>query len=78
MTDRDRPRRLRDALHEIHWGAEALAGAMGIGLSSAKRLIRGESIARDAVLAWLERLAAFHRANPAPPPPTAREDAEPE
>lgn len=74
MTDKDRLQRLRAALHEIHWGAEALAAAMGIGPSGAKRLIRGESNARDAVLAWLERLAAFHKANPVPPPPAPETD----
>jgi len=77
MTDEeDRFRRLRAALRDIHWSAEALATATGMRPDSARRLIRGGRPVSDWLLTWLEDLAAYHRAHPVPPPPAAESDKE--
>ena len=75
MTDEeDRLRRLRAALRDIHWSAETLATATGMRPDSARRLLRGGRPISGWLLTWLEDLAAYHRAHPVPPPPTAEPD----
>jgi hypothetical protein len=72
--DQDRLRRLRAALRDIHWSAEALAGAVGFRSNTARRIVSGARPISDWLLTWLEDLAAYHRAHP-PPPPQVPEDS---
>jgi hypothetical protein len=70
MTDEeDRLRRLRAALRDIHWSAEAMASATGLRSETAHRIVAGRWRIGDWLLVWLEKLAELHRQNPPPPPP---------
>lgn len=68
--------RLRRALAAIRWGPAALADALGIRQDSARKWLQERLAVPPSILAWAERLAAFHRANPPPlaPPPAPRAD----
>lgn len=68
--EEERLQRLRKALRDIHWSAEALAGAVGFRSNTARRIVSGARPIGDALLEWLEDLAAYHREHPPPPPPT--------
>ena len=76
MTDdEDRLRRLRAALRDIHWSAEALAAAAKMRPETAHRIVAGKWRIGDWLLVWLEKLAELHRQNPAPlPPASGKED----
>jgi len=74
-TEEDRLQRVRAALSTLCWTAEALARATGMRPKTAHRIVAGRRPIWDWLLAWLEDLAAYHRANP-PPPPPAPEDGE--
>ena len=69
MTERER---LKAALDTLRWGPAALAAAAQVRFDSAKQWLTGRRSVPPATLAWLETLAAFHRANPPPklPPGT--------
>jgi hypothetical protein len=67
--DQDRHRRLRAALRDIYWSAEALSGVTGMRSNTVRRIVTGVRPISDRLLVWLEDLAAYHRAHPPPPPP---------
>ena len=69
MDDSDYERRMRAALGALYWGAGSLAGALGVRADTAGKWLAGKSRMPAGILAWLERLAAFHRANPPPGAP---------
>ena len=62
--------RLNAALDALHWGGVALAAQTGVNDRTARRWISGQNPPPVAILTWVERLAAFHRENPAPVTPT--------
>ena len=63
MTAADR---LRSALDRLHWGGQSLATILGVNERTVRRWCAGQNDAPQAVLDWLDRLAAFVDANPAP------------
>lgn len=63
MTPSDR---LRAALDRLHWSGRALAAILGEDERKVRRWAAGVYQPREDDLAWLERLAAFHDANPPP------------
>ena len=69
MDDSEYNRRMRAALGTLFWGAGSLAGALGVRGDTAKKWLSGKSAMPAGILPWLERLAAFHRANPPPAAP---------
>jgi ribosome-binding protein aMBF1 (putative translation factor) len=62
--------RLRTALDRLHWSGRSLAAILGEDERKVRRWAAGAYDPPEIVLAWLERLAAFHDANPAPRRPT--------
>ena len=78
MLDEDRLRRLRRALGDIHWSAEALAHATGMRPDTARRIVAGKRLVPDWLLGWLEQLAQAHRAIPLPPRRGLGEPGEPD
>ena len=58
--------RLRAALDRLHWSGRSLAAILGQDERKVRRWAAGAYEPPEDVLAWLERLAAFHDANPAP------------
>ena len=57
---------LRTYLETIGWSQRALADRLGIHETRVRRWASGAAETPPAVLAWLDRLAAAHRAHPAP------------
>jgi transcriptional regulator with XRE-family HTH domain len=60
--------RLRLALERLGWTMSILADQIGAGRSTTKAWCGGKTAPPDAVLAWLEGLAAHHVRHPPPPP----------
>lgn len=58
--------RLRSALNRLHWSAQTIATLLDVNERTARRWISGQNPAPDNVLTWLERMAAYMDANPAP------------
>jgi hypothetical protein len=54
------------ALATLRWGASALSTEIGVNERTVRRWISGDNAPPDAILQWLDRLAAFHRDNPVP------------
>jgi ribosome-binding protein aMBF1 (putative translation factor) len=61
--------RLRAALDRLHWSGRSLAAILGQDERKVRRWAAGAYEPPEDVLTWLERLAAFHDANPAPAKP---------
>lgn len=59
--------RLEATLDAIGWSTEALGRRTGVSPSTALRWARGTIPVPPEVTAWLEDLAAYHRARPVPP-----------
>ena len=59
-------KRLSDALATIHWGPIDIAKLLSVNERTARRWIAGQNDPPDRILDWLDRLATFHRDNPAP------------
>ena len=57
--------RFRFCLAALNWSQRGLAALLGIDERQVRRWASGSSIP-PSVAAWLELLAAFHEANPAP------------
>lgn len=53
----------------MHWSPVALARACGVVERTAWRWKSGESAMPDHLVAWLEDLARYHNAHPAPEKP---------
>ena len=68
-TNDAEPRRLSDALTALYWSPATLAEIIGARTDTVRKWLSGRSDILPHVLPWLERLAAFHRANPPPRPP---------
>ena len=68
------PDQLAHCLSAVGWNAPALARALGLEETTARRWLKGARPVPEAVAAWLEALAAAHRALPPPRPggPTGR------
>lgn len=58
--------RFRSLLITIGWGSDMVAKRLGIHARQVQRWARGGELPPDAVLVWLERLAACIEAHPAP------------
>ena len=58
--------RLSAALVAIGWGPTELGRQAGINERTVRRWLAGQNEPPGAILAWLETLAEFHAANPAP------------
>jgi ribosome-binding protein aMBF1 (putative translation factor) len=58
--------RLRAALDHLHWSCRSLAAILGRDERRVRRWAAGDYEPPEDVLAWLERLAAFHDAHPPP------------
>ena len=63
MTSADR---LRAALDAICWSQRGLADLIGRDSRQVRRWASGQYEPPADLLAWLERVAAFHQANPPP------------
>ena len=63
----DKRQRLRLALERLGWTMSILADQLGAGRSTTKAWFSGHTAPPDAVLAWVEGLAAFHVRHPPPP-----------
>jgi hypothetical protein len=61
------PERLQAALKAIRWTYGTLAIELRTSASTTRNWGLGRSPVPPALLAWLEGLAAFHHAHPAPP-----------
>lgn len=61
--------RFDGALATLCWGAVALARAVGCRDSTARRWVSGKYALPEALVAWLEDLAAYHRSRPPPVAP---------
>jgi ribosome-binding protein aMBF1 (putative translation factor) len=58
--------RFSAALSAIGWGCSALAARLGVNERTVRRWASGQNHPPAAVLAWLERVAAFLAADPGP------------
>lgn len=58
--------RLSTALRTLCWGPLGLAALVNVNRRTVARWMCGQNQAPERVLAWLERLARFHVANPPP------------
>ena len=58
--------RLRAALASLHWSGRLLAALLRRDSRQVRRWTSGAYDPPEAVLAWLERLAAFHVEHPPP------------
>jgi hypothetical protein len=54
------------AVHSLGWGALALSRQAKVSERTANYWFAGKFDPPERILVWLERLAAFHDANPAP------------
>jgi hypothetical protein len=61
-----RAERLSAALDRLHWSGRSLAATLGEDERKVRRWLAGTYEAPPDVLAWVERLAAFHAAHPPP------------
>lgn len=61
-----RAARLRAALDRLHWSGRALAAILEQDERKVRRWAAGVYNPPEAVLVWLEILADFHDAHPAP------------
>jgi hypothetical protein len=61
------PERLQTALKRLRWTYGTLAIELRTSPSTTRNWGLGRSPVPPALLAWLEGLAAFHHAHPAPP-----------
>ena len=60
------PDRLRECLDLIGWSQRGLADKLEVDERQARRWAAGAAPIPDLVADWLERVGAFHAANPAP------------
>jgi DNA-binding transcriptional regulator YiaG len=58
--------RFTTALSTIGWGSSVLAHRLGVNERTVRRWASGQNPPPTAVLAWLERVAAFLAADPGP------------
>lgn len=58
--------RLDAALTTLQWSGRTLASLLRRDKTQVRRWLQGTYQPPDNVLAWVETLAAFHEANPAP------------
>lgn len=63
MTPSDR---LRDALATLHWSGRSLAAILRTDERKVRRWASGAYEPPEAVVAWLEALAAYHASHPPP------------
>lgn len=68
--------RLTDALSALHWSWTTFATVCGVSTATVRRWCSEAYVIPPALLAWVERAAAWHRDNPAPPKP-GRDDQAP-
>jgi hypothetical protein len=68
MTDHLRARFDR-ALAILCWSGSALGRAAGVREGSGQRWVNGRHVVPVGIVEWMERLARFHEANPAPRAP---------
>ena len=60
------PTAFRAALAALDWTQRGLADLLGIHPTTVRRWALGEARIPEQIAAWLETLAAFHRAHPVP------------
>ncbi len=60
------PTRLRDCLALLRWSQRGLAEALDCDDRLVRRWASGDASIAPDVADWLERVAVFHAANPAP------------
>jgi len=60
------PTRLSNALAVLRWGPTDLADEINVNERTVRRWLVGQNETPEWVLEWLETLAAFHEAHPAP------------
>ena len=64
--------RLSAALRAIRWTAGTLAVELGLSPSTTRNWTLGRQPLPEAILAWVEDLAAYHVSRPPPPVPDGR------
>ena len=64
--------RLSAALRTIRWTAGVLAVELGLSPSTTRNWTLGRQPLPEAILAWIEDLAAYHVSRPPPPVPDGR------
>lgn len=70
--------RIDRALLELRWSLGTFAEVADVSYATVKKWRNGRYAAPEAVLAWLDDLAAYVRAHPVPERPTPQPDgAEP-
>lgn len=67
------PERFRECLATIGWTPHQLATILSMEERQTRRWASGAYAVPERVAEWLERVAAFHAANP--PPPRAKRSA---
>lgn len=58
--------RLSTAMATLRWGVSSFAGAARVSDRTVQRWLAAQNEPPEALLAWVERLAAVHSANPPP------------
>ena len=71
------PDRFRSCLEALSWSGRGLAALLNVDERQVRRWAKGDYSIPEPTAAWLETLARFHEAHPAPmaPPPAANERA---
>ena len=54
------------ALNTLHWGPSTLGAMAHVDERTVRRWLKGDYDPPERILAWLEDLAAYHAAHPAP------------
>ncbi len=60
------PDRFRECLALLHWSQRGLADILDTHPTTVRRMATGDATIPNNVAAWLEELAAAHRARPVP------------
>ncbi len=58
--------RLAECLEQIHWSARQLARMIGVDERQIRRWLSGRGTVPGSVARWLDGLARYHEAHPAP------------
>jgi hypothetical protein len=67
------PTRFRECLDALSWSQRGVADLLRVNERQVRRWATGQYLIPDKVAAWLDTLASFHAANPAPMAPPQRQ-----
>jgi len=70
------PDRIRECLTALHWSQRGLADILGVQERQVRRWATGEYDIPAAIAEWVDRVARWHEANPAPPRHTKKTKAQ--